>query len=118
MAVETIKELARRHGVSKQTVHNWKRAGYVRSTEGGHIDGEVSDELLAARPDTYRGGTTVAARNNGHNSNGHNGNGIHGSMADALLRKEEALAELRELQLDRESDCVVLVADAVAQFTG
>ena len=112
MAIETIKEFARRHNVSKQSVMNWKRAGYVVSTAGGHIDGEASDALLAQRAPTYRGGTTVAARNgNGHERE-------HGSMADALLRKESALAELRELQLDRESGRIVLVEDAVRILAG
>ena len=112
MAIETIKEFARRHNVSKQSVMNWKRAGYVVSTAGGHIDSEASDALLAQRAPTYRGGTTVAARNgNGHERE-------HGSMAEALLRKESALAELRELQLDRESGRVVAVEDVVKQIGG
>ena len=114
MAIETIKEFARRHGVSKQTVMNWKRAGYVVSTEGGHIDGEASDALLAQRAPTLprrhdRRGIRSGQRQRPHE---------HGSMADALLRKEEALAELRELQLDRESGRVVLVEDAVRILAG
>ena len=113
MAIETIKEFARRHNVSKQSVMNWKRAGYVKSTEGGHIDGAASDELLAQRAPVYRGGETVASKRN--NGNGHND---HGSMAETLLRKESALAELRELQLDRESGRVVLVEDAVRILAG
>ena len=116
MATETIREFARRHGVSKQSVMNWKRRGYVVSTAGGHIDGEGSDALLAQRAPTYRGGTTRAASAAG-NGNGH-GEREHGSMADALLRKEEALAELRELQLDRESGRVVAVEDVVKQIRG
>ena len=53
---ETIRAFAARHGVSMQSVSNWKRAGHVVNAPDGHIDSEASDARLAARPTYYRGG--------------------------------------------------------------
>jgi len=70
MAVESVAEFAKRHNVSRQSVFNWKRKGYVVSTPGGAIDGEASDALLNARPDVYpdvyRGGAAVNRNGHGH----------------------------------------------------
>ncbi len=113
MAVELIAEFARRHGVSRQSVFNWRRRGYIVMTPGGSIDGDASDALLATRAPTYRGGQV-----GGNPPRNGNGAREHGTLSDALLRKEEALAELRELQLDRETGRVVLVEDAVRILAG
>jgi len=117
MTVETIAEFARRHGVSKQTVHNWRRRGYIVHAKDGHIDREASDRLLDARPAVYRGG--VLGGNPPRNGNG-NGDAHEepGTLADALRRKESANARLRELEWDIESGKVVLVSDAIRALGG
>ena len=85
MAIESVKEFARRHGVSRQSVFNWLRRGLIVSTPGGAIDGDASDALLAGRPDVYRGGQV-----GGNPPRNGNGAREHGTLSAALLRKEEA----------------------------
>ena len=55
---ETIRAFAARHGVSMQSVSNWKRAGHVVNADDGHMDSEMSDARLSQRPAYYRGGRT------------------------------------------------------------
>ena len=94
MPSETIRAFAARHGVSCQTVSNWKRKGLVTNAADGHIDVEASDARLAERPATYRGGTT---------------RGPHGG---ATRGPQRSLAELSELLLaDAERMMAKLIGD-------
>ena len=52
----TQSEFARRHGVSRKTVNEWRWRGYVVLAADGHIDARRSEKLLAERPRVYRGG--------------------------------------------------------------
>ncbi|MER2249510.1 hypothetical protein ABS772_06225 [Methylorubrum podarium] len=49
-------EFARRRGVSKKTVTEWKQRGLLTMTEAGLVDVEASEWNLDQRPATYRGG--------------------------------------------------------------
>ncbi|ACS42399.1 hypothetical protein [Methylorubrum extorquens] len=49
-------EFARRRGVSKKTVTEWKQRGLLTMTEAGLVDVEASEWNLDQRPVTYRGG--------------------------------------------------------------
>lgn len=49
-------EYARRRGVDPALVTRWAKAGRIVSVEGGKIDAEASDALLASTMDPARGG--------------------------------------------------------------
>lgn len=49
---------ARRRGVSRNAVTDWKQAGYLVMTADGKVDVEASEWNLDQRPANYRGGTT------------------------------------------------------------
>ncbi|KQP99897.1 hypothetical protein ASF59_10910 [Methylobacterium sp. Leaf121] len=49
-------EFARRRGVSKKTVTEWKQRGLLTMTEASLVDVEASEWSLDQRPATYRGG--------------------------------------------------------------
>lgn len=49
---------ARRRGVSRNAVTDWKQAGYLVMTADGKVDVEASEWSLDQRPANYRGGTT------------------------------------------------------------
>jgi hypothetical protein len=53
-------EFARLRGVSRATVTYWKRAGRLLLNSDGKVDVAASNELLAQRPPTYRGGKIKA----------------------------------------------------------
>jgi hypothetical protein len=53
-------EFARLRGVSRKTVTLWKRQERLLLTSDGMVDVAASDELLAQRAATYRGGTVKA----------------------------------------------------------
>jgi hypothetical protein len=50
-------EFARRRGVSKKTVTEWKGKGLLAMTADGKVDVEASEWNLDQRPASYRGGT-------------------------------------------------------------
>lgn len=50
-------EFARRRGVSKKTVTDWKGKGLLSMTADGKVDVDASEWNLDQRPATYRGGT-------------------------------------------------------------
>lgn len=50
-------DFARRRGVSKKTVTDWKGKGLLVMTADGKVDVEASEWNLDQRPATYRGGT-------------------------------------------------------------
>lgn len=50
-------EFARRRGVSKKTVTEWKGKGLLSMTADGKVDVEASEWNLDQRPANYRGGT-------------------------------------------------------------
>jgi hypothetical protein len=53
-------EFARLRGVSRKTVTAWKRQDRLLLTSDGKVDVAASENLLALRPATYRGGTAKA----------------------------------------------------------
>jgi hypothetical protein len=56
MTAISQRQYARWRGVSEKTVNQWRRKGRVALLPDGHIDKELSDEMLDARPLAYRGG--------------------------------------------------------------
>lgn len=54
-------EFARLRGVSRKTVTLWKKQERLLLTSDGLVDVAASEELLAQRPETYRGGTVKGA---------------------------------------------------------
>ena len=100
---------ARTRGVTPKTASMWKRRGLLVFHPDGSVDPERSNALLDARPTRYRGGTIAGA---GESSPTEAAEPVADivTMSDALLRKEAALARLRELEFDRESGLVVEVS--------
>jgi hypothetical protein len=94
----TMAEYARRHRVSKVCVGKWVKRGILAMTPEGLVLVTASDERLAGRPQTYRGG---AAKDKSRPA-------VKGpappapksaALAVAIARKEAALAGRRELEL-------------------
>jgi hypothetical protein len=50
------RQYARHRGVSEPAVAKWKKLGRVHVLPDGQIDKEISDVMLDARPEVYRGG--------------------------------------------------------------
>jgi hypothetical protein len=94
----TMAAYARRHRVSKVSVSKWVKRGVVTLTNDGLVDVHKSDKRLAARPQRYRGG---AAKDKSRPAV--KGNGAAepkpAALQAAIVRKELALAEKRELEL-------------------
>jgi hypothetical protein len=97
----TRSEFAKRQNVTRETVSRWVRKGYAKlAADGRRLDIKASEKLLASRPPKFRGGSTKGPR-----------------AADAktlnewTVRKERALAELRELDLQIKRGEVIRVAD-------
>jgi hypothetical protein len=105
---------AKTRGVTRKTATMWKRRGLLVFHPDGSVDPERSNALLNARPPRYRGGTIAGA---GETSPTEAADPVADivTMSDALLRKETALARLRELEFDRESGAVVEVARIQAE---
>jgi hypothetical protein len=57
MTLETQIAFAKRRGVSRKSVREWKDRGWVVMASG-KVDVERSEALLATRPECYMGGTT------------------------------------------------------------
>jgi hypothetical protein len=94
---------ARHRGASRFAVSNWKGKGLLALSAAGLVDVVKSDRSLGARPDSYRGGRAskhVIAEADTETS-------VHGNntLADAILRKENALARMRELDLAVKDGC-------------
>lgn len=53
-------EFSRLKGVSRKTATIWKQKGWLVVTDAGLVDVAATEALLAQRPTTYRGGSTVA----------------------------------------------------------
>lgn len=58
VAPMTQAAFARRRGVSKKTVTEWKQSGLLTMTEAGLVDVDASEWSLDQRPANYRGGIT------------------------------------------------------------
>jgi phage terminase Nu1 subunit (DNA packaging protein) len=132
MTVVSQAEYARRCGVSKKTVTQWKQEGKLVLAEGG-VDVEASDAYLKK----YR--SAGLKGNDQGNDSGNEGNeplrvlegetseqaaerilsatGADMTIEEAKRVKENYLALLNQLEYDRESGAVVAVAD-VAKAVG
>jgi len=58
MTTETKSAFAQRHGVNRSTVNRWEARGHLVMTVDGLVNVEASEQLLAKRPEIYRGGQT------------------------------------------------------------
>jgi hypothetical protein len=107
---------AKTRGVTRKTATMWKRRGLLVFHPDGSVDAERSNALLDARPTCYRGGTIAGAGTPTDMAEGAvEATADIRTMSDALLRKEAALARLRELEFDRESGAVVEVSRVQAE---
>jgi hypothetical protein len=120
---------ARYRRVTRKTVTVWKQKGFVVLNASGNVDVRRSNALLDARPECSRGGMTN--RRPADASDFTDGAPIaiddvppallaeaaDWPLAEAARRKEIALAMLRQLEFDRESGAVVLIADVAATVT-
>jgi hypothetical protein len=107
----TMAGYARYRRVSRFAVSNWKRKGLLTLSAAGLVDVVRSDRALDARPESYRGGRAskrVVAEASAETSvSGNN------TLADAILRKETALAKMRELDLAIKENRYVLRQEAL-----
>jgi hypothetical protein len=104
----TEAEFARRRGVSRKTVYVWKSRGYVVLAGDGKVDVTASGKELDARPATYRGGKASQPSA----STIEDASVV--SIAEAIRRKEVALAKRRELDYEIASGKLVNAADIEA----
>jgi hypothetical protein len=96
-------EFAKRHNVTRQTVMQWARKGLVKlAADGRRVCIETSEEFLANRPPKFRGGKTKGPRADGTADR---------TLTDWTTRKEKALAELRELDLQIKRGELIRVDD-------
>jgi hypothetical protein len=87
---------AKLRGVSKPTVHGWKKRGYlVFGPDGKSVDVAATEKILADRPATYRGGKTKAARPTPAQLL----TAPDWSLAESTRRRQAAMAALAELEL-------------------
>ena len=112
--METIAAFARRRGVCRRTVEKWRTRGLVVMV-GDRVDVERSERALAERPQRYRGGEIGG--NLRRNGNGH-ASEEPATLGEALLKKERAIAELRQVEADLATKRVVLIEDVVRQMAG
>lgn len=119
-------DFARRRGVSRKTVTQWKAKGLVAMTPEGLVKVEESEWLLADRPQTYRGGTVkssipkVPKAEEGETPEDAASRIVMDeglapfSHAEAARVKENYLAMLRQLEYDTEAGKVVRIEDVAA----
>jgi phage terminase Nu1 subunit (DNA packaging protein) len=111
-------ELAVIRGVSPQTVQGWKRRGFLVMRDG-KVDQEPTELRLAQRPplgrrDKPRDDETPEAFVNRTVIDGGN---APWSIKEAQRIRENAVAMLRQIEVDRERGKVVLVEDIAQALT-
>jgi hypothetical protein len=112
VAFVSLADFARLHGVSKPTVTNWKRRGYLVITDGDKVDVVASNQRLADRPyggvvggvPKVRPGVPPAAVDP-------SGDPANWSRQEALRQREIAQARLAQIEANRESGLVVPIAE-------
>lgn len=121
----TQAEFARLRKASKQSVSLWKKQGLLVLDQDGTINVKASNKALDARPPVYRGGKTqrgasedpAAQLESAATALLETGARPMVSHAEALRRKENYLALLKELEYDRDSGAVVEVAEVAKQVS-
>jgi phage terminase Nu1 subunit (DNA packaging protein) len=99
---------AKLRGVSKPTVHGWKKRGYIQfGPDGKLVDVAATEKMLADRPAVYRGGTTKPARP----TPAQLATAPDWSLAESTRRRQAAMAALAELELQIKRNEVIRVAD-------
>ena len=119
-------EFARLRGVSRATVTHWKNAGRLLLTSEGKVDVAASEELLAQRPERYRGGRIKTKPTKGQPAVAgealplldrmpeENVSSSNWTLAEAHRVKEIYLALLRKLEFEVERGELVEI-EAVAR---
>jgi hypothetical protein len=100
----TRSEFARRQNVTRETVSRWVRKGYAKlAADGRRVDIKATEKLLASRPPKFRGGSTKGPRAADASTDR--------TLSEWTVRKERALAELRELDLQIRRGELIRVSD-------
>jgi predicted transcriptional regulator len=110
---ESMAAFARRRGVSKPCVSQWKTRGLLVLSDG-LVDIAATEARLAARPAVYRGGR--AGNRDRRKSASVSSVALvddpsSWSTADAIRHKEIAQARLRQIEADTAAGLVVPIAD-------
>jgi hypothetical protein len=111
----SMNELAARHGVSATTVQGWRRRGYL-VIKNGKVDVDPTEKNLAARPPLGRRDRPKedeSAEDFVLRTVVDEGRAPY-STVEALRIKENALAMLRQIELDTARGEVVRIADITA----
>jgi hypothetical protein len=126
----TLSEFAKLRGVSKPAVTKWKQRGLLVLTPDGRVDVAASQARLAERPDVYRGGRPAKppsalsskpprAEDLSHPSQPPPAvDPSSWSTAEAVRRKEGAVARLRQIEADTAAGLVVPIADIAKAVAG
>jgi excisionase family DNA binding protein len=106
-------EFARRLKVTRPTITQWARKGYIKfAADGRRILVEESERLLRQRLPKYRGGTAKgpAAGEEGDSS-------AEWTTPEAVRRKENALARLRQIEANTAEGKLIRVDDFKALWS-
>jgi hypothetical protein len=122
-AFVSLAEFARLHGVSKPTVTNWKRRGYIVLTNG-KVDVSASNQRLADRPTGVVGGQPRILPGKPIEPPGAEVSELGGSnpanwsRQEALRQREIAQARLAQIEADRAAGLVVPIAEVEGVVRG
>ena len=112
----SMAKFAALRNATKQAATDWKKKGLLVFEVDGTVNVEASNAKLDARADSYRGGLTKKAQEpTERTSPVAVSGGKTLAHADAVAKKENFLALLRELEYDRESGAVVAIDDVVSE---
>jgi hypothetical protein len=100
-------EFARQHGVTRNAVLKWKNRGWL-VMDGDLVDVEASNANLKK----YRRTAAPSAARAEHKAERIGCSAAPHSLPEALRLKENSLAKLHQLEYEKRSTEVVLVADA------
>lgn len=125
-AFVSLAEYSRLHNVSRPTVTNWKRRGYIVMTDG-KVDVSASNKRLADRPTGVVGGVpkvrpgklveSIAPAPEPEQSAAA-GDPSSWSRQEALRQREIAQARLAQIEADRAAGLVVPIAEVTDTVRG
>lgn len=122
----SLSEFARHRGVSRQSVMNWKKAGFVVMGEAGGVNVAETERRLSERPAIRKGGAVKPPPTNllqgetveraAERIVVEEGRAPH-TLAEAARIKENYLAKLRQLEFDQKAGAVVEVAEVAREVS-
>jgi hypothetical protein len=127
-------EFARQRGVSRAALTAWQARGLLVLSDDGRVDVEASNARLEERPEIYRGGqcsppsaeaarkaanarkgslpAPTAAKVISETSNATKPHSEKWTTAEAIRRKESAVAKLKEIEVKRQDGKYMLTSAA------